>query len=111
MPHWQRANFDLFGWLSDRDLNKAGRLIRRDYVLAKLRLAARPNIISLIRTPRRLFGFSDCHGPAVTSSSHHAYSFHSPLARVWWLPTMLVIRHGVSGDAQSNLSSGAGGSV
>jgi hypothetical protein len=37
------------------------------------RLAARSNIISLIKTPRRLFIFSDCHGPAVTSSSHHAY--------------------------------------
>jgi len=25
--------------------------------------------------------FSDCHGPAVTSSSRHACSFHLPTAR------------------------------
>jgi hypothetical protein len=38
-------------------LNKDGHLIRLDYVLPKLCLAARSNIISLIRTPRRLFIF------------------------------------------------------
>ena len=62
-----------------RRFNKDGRLIRADYVLAKPRLAAHSNIIALIRTPCRLFIFSDCHGPAVTSSGIMLTAF----TRLW----------------------------
>jgi hypothetical protein len=56
--------------------------------------------------------FSDCHGPAVTSSGIMLTAFtRLRLVSEGRRPTMLVLRRGVSGDAQVKPSFGVGSSV
>lgn len=93
-------------------MNKDGRLIRLDHVLAKARLAARSNIISLIKRLAVYSFFLDSHGPAVTSSAIMlTASTRLPLVSEGRRPTMLVLRRAVSGDAQVKPSFGVGSSV
>ena len=85
-------------------LNKDGRLIRADYVLANPRLPARSNMISLIRTPRLLFISSDA---TVLLSLLRAFML-TAITRLRLVsggqrPTMLMLRRGVFGDAQVKL--------